>query len=141
MRPKSIVYFEGIMLGTLALGLVQTTLGWSRLTSMAAQIHVPLEFVISTQILTFLLLIALVLLISRRKSRIAMWISITMFALGIFPFIAQVRQGLLLGSGFITAVQLIGETIAYCLLFTPSTRQWMSAKNVAGRSGIADVFE
>ena len=121
MRPKAIVYFEWIIFGTLALGLVQDYLAWDSLVAVAGTV----PFLILTQALTFALIITLTLLISRRRSAVAMWISIVLFALGLPAVVALAMQGLLFGARAITAVQTIGQLIAYGLLFTSEARNWM----------------
>ena len=96
MRPKAIVYFEWIVFGTLALGLVQDYLAWDSLIAVAGTTQAdPRTFLILTQALTFGLIIVLTLLISRRRSIVAMWISIILFVLGLPMVLTLAAQGLL----------------------------------------------
>lgn len=125
MRPKAIVYFEWIFLGTLALGLVQSYLSWDSAIALSATQANPATFAILTLALTFGLVLILTLLISRRRSRIAMWVSIALFVLGLPMVFALAAQGLLFGVHAITAVQTIAQIVAFGLLFTPEARQWM----------------
>jgi hypothetical protein len=71
----------------------------------------------------------LTLLVSRCRSKIAMWVSIAMFALGLPGFVHTIARGQVLGSEVIAVLQGIGQAAAYCLLFTPSARRWMNREN------------
>jgi putative flippase GtrA len=77
-------------------------------------------------IFTFVLNGTLTLLVSRRRSKIAMWVSIALFALGLSVFLVQSTINGLLGlDGILSALQSICQGVAYGLLFTPSARRWM----------------
>jgi predicted permease len=93
MRPTNVAYFEWIFLATLALGAVQSWLGWDEAVQLASP-----TFVLTIQILTFGLIIALVLLVTK---------------VGV------------LGAGWITFAQLVGQCFALALMFTPSARAWL----------------
>ena len=122
MRPKTIVYFEWIMLGTLLLGALQ----------LLAIAPVATWYIL---ILIFTLLIAaLTLLVSRRSSKIAMWILIALFVHNVTNAIILI----LLESNIIVAPVSIGaearirilpqgisQAVVFALLFTPSARRWM----------------
>jgi hypothetical protein len=126
VRPKSIVYFEILLLGTLALGVVQSLLAWNDTTKLAG-----IGFTLIVQITTLAIFLALTLLISRGRNRIAMWISIALFVLGLPAYFAILSKGLLFGSGAISLAQIIGELVGYGMLFTPSARAWLSRKQVS----------
>jgi len=127
MRPQSITLFERIIFGTLILGAIQSYLGWDRLVALAATAEAnPVAFILTTQIFIFALIGTLTLLVSRRRSKVAMWTSIAMFALGLPLSFRTITNGLPLGSGVIMALQTIGQLVAYGLLFAPSSRHWMN---------------
>ncbi len=129
MRPQSITLFERIIFGTLILGVIQSYLGWDRLVALAATAEAnPVAFVLATQIFIFALVGTLTLLVSRRRSKVVMWISIAMFALGLPLSLRTITTGVPLGSGAIMALQTIGKLVAYGLLFAPSSRLWMNQK-------------
>jgi hypothetical protein len=128
MRPKSIIYFERVFLGTLALGVLQSFLAWKDLMRISTPANA-----IFIQVFTFAILTTLTLFVSRRRSKIAMWISIAMFVLGLPLFFIIVAKGLLMGSGFVSAVQAVGQLAAYALLFTPSARAWMNREPTAAQ--------
>jgi len=122
VRPKTIVYFEWIMFGTLLLGALQ----------LLAIAPVATWYIL---ILIFTLLIAaLTLLVSRRSSKIAMWILIALFVHNVTNAIILI----LLESNIIVAPVSIGaearirilpqgisQAVAFALLFTLSARRWM----------------
>jgi hypothetical protein len=127
VRPKSIVYFERIIFGTLLLGVLQSYLGWDQAIAQAETLDRNKAVAITLIILifTFVLIGTLTLLVSRRRSRIAMWVSIALFVLGLPALVHLITSGQLLGSDNIAAIQGIGQVVAYALLFTPSARRWM----------------
>jgi MFS family permease len=144
VRPKAIVYFEWIIFGTLLLGVLRSYLGWDRViaqtaTTLGRSSSFAIAFTLIVMILTFVVFGTLTLLVSRRRSKIAMWISIALFALGLLSFVQTI--GALFASNIIPApqyidqgviipaLQTIGQTVAYGLLFTPSARRWMKRED------------
>ena len=120
MRPKTIAAFELIMFATLGLGLIKVWLDWDSLAQTASA-----GFTLSVLVITVGLIGGLTLLISRRRSKIAMWISIVLFVLGLPAFFIVAASGLPIGSAWISALQMVGQLVAYGLLFTPSARLWL----------------
>ena len=143
MRPKSIVYFERIIFGTLLLGVLQSYLGWDQAIVQAETLDRNKAVAITLIILifTFVLIGTLTLLVSRRRSKIAMWILIAWVVLGLSLFLLRLVQstGGLLGLDIVrvigAALYFIGEGAAVGLLFTPSARRWMNREDK-----LADVF-
>ena len=118
LRPDSIVWFERIMIATLLLGIVNSWLTWPELVSQASP-----GFVFAVQALVLITILGLTLLISRRRSRVAKWISIALFVVGLPVFLIQ---GLPAGvSGAVSIIQLLAQLLAYSLLFAPSARSWL----------------
>ncbi|MDB5673998.1 MAG: hypothetical protein JWM65_980 [Sphingomonas bacterium] len=133
MRPATIVNFERLIFATLALGLVQTWLGWDSLVRLSS-----VGQLVMTDVFTFGLVILLTLLVSRRRSKVAMWISIVLFVLGL-PFVALLAaKGLMVGSTLISVAQTLGQIVAYGLLFTPSARRWLNKE--ATLDDLGDTF-
>ncbi len=124
MRPQTIVSFERIFLFTLLLGLVQVYFGWGSATQTAS-----VGFALTVQIFTFCLLVGLALLVSRRRSNVAKWILIALFTLGLPAFFGLISRGMLLGSVWIAVLQILGQLIAYALLFTASAHSWLNQRN------------
>ncbi|MGK6354437.1 hypothetical protein ACMGDH_04330 [Sphingomonas sp. DT-207] len=123
VRPQTIIYFEWIIFATLLLGFVQSYLAWDHTIAVTGASPASLKL---SQIFTAAIIATLTLLVSRRRSKIAMWVSIAMFALGLPVFISFFASGLVGGSGVISAVQVAGQLVAYGLLFTASARRWMN---------------
>jgi hypothetical protein len=81
------------------------------------------------------------LLVSRRRSKIAMWVSIAWFAAILSVWFTRLPTAdELLGSDIILSVlQTIGQGVAYALLFTPSARRWMNREDE--RAKLREVFQ
>jgi hypothetical protein len=140
MRPLSILYFERLIFGTLFLGVIQSYLSWDRSIAAAAAIgNNPVVFMATTLIGTFAIMATLTLLVSRRRSKVAMWISVLFFVLGLPLFFKVLSSGILFGSGFISLLQTTGQLVAFSLLFTRSARLWMNGEDGAS-SELKDVF-
>jgi hypothetical protein len=131
VRPKTIVYFEWIIFGTLLLSVLQVYLIWDRIYWFGNPPDRNLQAAIFLIFLIFMFALAatLTLLVSRRRSKIAMWVSIALAAYGIWSFVSGIIHGRLLGSEIIPALQWVGQVVAYGLLFTPSARRWMSRED------------
>ena len=120
MRPLSITSFERLSFAAIALGLVKAFI----LRNLAAAIG-PLFY--GTQLFSLVLFVALTLLVSRRRSKVAMWILIVLFVINLpFPFDTA---SMLIIKGplrWLTVAQLLVQAIGLGLLFTPSARLWMN---------------
>jgi len=122
MRPKMIVYFEVIMLSTLVLRAFKFMVEWEAWTRVAG-----VGFALAGVIFNIGLMAVLTLLISRRRSNIAMWASIVLFILGLPFFFISVLKGVFVASGLIPVLLVLGQGLAYRLLFTPTARAWMQS--------------
>jgi hypothetical protein len=132
MRPQAIVYFERIIFATLALGVWKTWQDWDALIAKAAISSAnPTGFTVFVLCFTFAWIATLTLLVSRRRSKIAMWISLAFFVLGLPAMFLVAANGLLVGSSLITALQTVGQLVAYGLLFTPTARRWINRETGA----------
>jgi uncharacterized membrane protein len=137
VRPKTIVYFERIIFGTILLNVLHIYLRWD---PQAATAHpdAMLNYIIIA-VFIFVLNATLTLLVSRRRSRIAMWVLIAIFGLTAPSAVVQwTREPL--GSDIIKPVQLMGVLLAYVLLFTPSARRWMNREDEKTEK-LREVFE
>jgi len=125
MRPKTIVYFEIIMIAAVILRASKFVMDWDGLIRIAG---IPLAILAVVFNLGWILV--LTLLVSRRRSRIAMWISIALFAVSL-PFVFMtVSRGVFAPAGLIPVVQALAQLIAYRLLFTPSAKAWLADKAI-----------
>ena len=127
MRPNSIIWFERLIFGTLCLGALQSYLNWQGLIATASNTKVdPVAFVLTIQISAFAIISVLTLRTSRRRSKVAKWLSIALFVLGIPASIGIFASGVFVGLVWIAALQTVAQFIAYGLLFTPSSRRWLN---------------
>jgi hypothetical protein len=127
-RPKEIAWFEQLIFASLALGLVQI------LIERKTHARLTLEPII----FGFALPILLTLLVSRRRSKVAMWLSVALFVLGIPLILWIVSRGLFSGSVPLMAAQTILQLIAYGLLFMPDAWDWLNRRPTPAR--LQDTF-
>jgi glucan phosphoethanolaminetransferase (alkaline phosphatase superfamily) len=127
MRPKTVLVFEGLLLGTLALGWLQLALTWNEqmLRFAATSIKNPAPVVLAISIIIAALFVLLILLVSRRRSKVAMWILLALFVIGIPGFFRVLTNVSLVGYMPLAVIQIVGQLIGYAMLATPSTRAWM----------------
>lgn len=126
-RPWSIVDFERILLGSLALGVLKTWLDWDLLIAQASESNSgnPVGFTLFTLAFSFGSVVLMTLLVSRGRSRIAMWVSVVLYALGLPMVIGFIASGMSIGSPALTLLQSFAQLVGYGLLFTPSARRWL----------------
>ena len=124
MRPASITYFERLVFLSVALGIVQVAISWPETSRMASP-----GFTALVSLVTFAVVVGLALLVSRARSKVAMWIWIIFLVLGTIPFVLLMAKGLLQGAAFISVLQTLAQYGATALLFTPSARAWMDYKS------------
>jgi hypothetical protein len=75
VRPKTIVYFERIIFEVLLLGILDSYLSWDAIVWAArSNPNTPVGFALAILIFSFVLNGTLTLLVSRRRSKIAMWV-------------------------------------------------------------------
>jgi hypothetical protein len=118
VRPNTIVYFEWITFGTILLGALQ---------QLAIAPDVPTWYILT---LIFNVLFAtLTLLVSRSRSKIAMWILIAWFVLNVANAIILLGSNIIVFLGRIRILQGMGQGVAFGLLFTPSARRWMNRED------------
>jgi hypothetical protein len=125
VRPKTIVYFEWIIFGTLLVGALQSYLTWDRVAQAAAAYPGGARPLIIMLVFIYGLFATLALLVSRRRSKIAMWILIALVALGLYGLVEAVIRGQLGSDVITTALGEVVQGVALGLLFTPSARRWM----------------
>jgi RsiW-degrading membrane proteinase PrsW (M82 family) len=118
-RPVHIVWFERIIFVTLALGMLNTALTWQQLTAVSGP-----TLLLFVQGVILAVMVTLTLLISRRHSKIAKWVMVGLFLLGLPMFLSSLAAGQHRGVAVIVAAQVIGQAVAYGLLFTSSSRRW-----------------
>jgi hypothetical protein len=133
MRPGSVVWFERLMLGSLVIGLIQTAIAWP--TIMARMTRLPTVapyagvFMIGVIGFVTALTLTLVLLVSRRRSKVAKWILIVLFIIGLPGLIRSVSTGTYLGSTPLFFGQIAAQLVAYGLLFAYPTLDWLNRRD------------
>jgi hypothetical protein len=149
VRPKTIVYFERITFGMLLLPFLLVPHRKSRPAAHETYTAVPgnlthyVYLFILIRIITFVVYGTLTLLISRGRSKIAMWVSIALFALSFAGFVTRLLlpgTALQLGNAIRSLAFLIVRGVAYGLLFTPSARSWMRRED-KNNEKLREVFE
>ena len=136
MRPDSIVWFERLSLGSLALGLANSFLNWDEVVGTG-----PLSLLLVIMVLSLSLALLLVLGVSRWRSRLAKWILVTLTVSGFAMNFANFG-----GAGFeiwkpldfvVAGLQLI----AVGLLFTGPARTWLAGKDAGIDTRLQQTFE
>lgn len=132
MRPWTIVYFERIYAFTLALGIPHT---W-----LALDLYDNEREAIWSLVSTIAFAGFLIFMISRRRSKIAMWILSTMTVLGVLFALWALSQENVFPplSLWIAPIQFLGQIAAIALLFSRSAQDWLANKNTPNE--LADTF-
>ena len=146
MRPRSIVLFDGLFLGSLVLGVINTAMSFEanlaliRADPAAAQAGFGTGFLLFTTTVGFAIPLLLWYFISRRASNVAKWILIALTGIGVLAIIPALQQLAKLGtlpmavSLLITALQVI----ALALLFRDDARAWFASRGQGGPD--SDIF-
>ncbi len=121
MRPQSIVYFERVYLLDVVLGLASIVAFWPELRRMVAAAQLA---IVSALLLG--LVATLVLLVSRRRSRIATWILVAVTLAGMAFSLPSLPASVAAGSrGWLGAAQTLLQIAALAFLSTPPARAWL----------------
>jgi len=120
MRPNSVIWFERLFLATLAIGVLQSAYGWN-----AAVAASSVALVLTVMIVTFALILGLVFLVSRKRSRIALAVLVLLFAIGLPGFYKIITSGPFFGVESVALLQTVMELVALVFIFTPESRAWM----------------
>ncbi len=126
-RPPQIVWFERLMIATLVLGAVNGQYIWSLLAPVLGP-----AFLAGVLLFIGAITLTLTLLISRRRSSLAKWIMIGMFVFGMPYTIRQIETATMPGLPLISALQIALQIVAYGLLFTEASRQWLKRDEFRG---------
>jgi hypothetical protein len=148
VRPKTIVYFERLVFGTLLLSALHNYLVWDQIIGPALAEDAALDrntavaIAITAIIFNFVLVGTLTLLVSHRRSKIAMWLLIAQGALVLsLTALGIIQARRLLASDVIwEALEIVGQVVAYALLFTSSARRWMRREDEKTEK-LREVFE
>ena len=97
--------------------------------------------IVAVLALGVVLTLALVFLVSRRRSRIAMWAMVLLYAVGLTAYLPILGGG---GEAAPTLVEIglgLVQGAAIALLFTPSARAWLRADPAASSEALGRTFE
>ena len=128
MRPRSILLFERLFLGSLLIGLVQAWNGWSELVARAQAEGHDAAAMVTLLSLTFFTLAALALLVSRGRQSSAKWLLTILCAIGLPMVLASVAAGRIVGWAPLALIQAAMQVTSLAFLFTPSARAWLTSE-------------
>ena len=131
--PKHIKYFERIMLGALALTLVLTAITGPEFfeieTGAAESVALRGTMFVGVVLMVFALVLVLILLTSRKRSKIAKWALVVMVAFGLWSYIQEFPPSFdSWFAGIFSTVQNLAQFVALYFLFTKESRDWLKQK-------------
>ncbi len=136
-RPKAIIWFERLSFGALALGAYQSWFAWYGLTPLPmADIRLRYDFV-AAPVLIVAVIAALIVRVSRFRSKMAMWLLVGLFVLTLPNLVLVMVEGQPFASTAPAVIQLLGQLAALVLLFTRPARRWMNRESDID---LTDVF-
>ena len=123
MRPKTVDWFEYLMIATLIIGVVRIMIDQQEIPP-ALRSDATLLF----QGVLVLLLLVMTLLVSRKGSNIVRWITLIMVLLGTLMYLPMIgvliNQGGDPFSGLLSTPQVVFQLVAVYLVFRPESRPW-----------------
>ena len=118
--PKHIKYFGWTWLGSLSLGIIVAALSYSEIVGAGMEI-----FSGFIQFVTLGVMLLLILLTSRKRNKIAKWILVILFGLGIVFYIPQLTNLFNIGfEGVLSSLQVLAQCVGIYFLFTQESRDW-----------------
>lgn len=127
MRPRSIIWFERVMLLGFALSVVSLAVTWRRMIAlMPAELHSPGPTLITLTLIIFAPLLLLLWFVSRKRSVIAKWIFVVFYGSSLLFAVYRPARAIHWGpiSAALTVAQYVGIAISLWLLFRPDARKW-----------------
>lgn len=122
MRPRTIIWFEALLVTSLLGPLLQQAAFWDEIKFGM----IPPSEVAVTLLLSVAIPLLLALRVSRGRSVMAKWVLVPLFAIStagsLLMLLSSDTPGRLLAIGLVTAVV---QTAAIALLFTASARAWL----------------
>ena len=119
-RPEAVVIFERLFMLSIGIGFVQAVLGWEQLLERA-----PASTILMTLAMTLGTQATLVLLVSRARHAAARWVLLGMLIIGVPLYLSSMNQGTLIGSGMLSLLQALLQSVSVGFLFTPSAGDWL----------------
>ncbi len=129
-RPNSIIWFERLYLGSVALGLLNSLFNWSRLTEQVAATPgagmLPGGFLIGSMIFGIVINLLLWYFIARRGANVARIIMTVLFAFGIIGVFMMFFQPLPLAMKAAPILSFALQAVCVFLLWRPDAKPWFS---------------
>jgi hypothetical protein len=132
------VAFEWLYFGSLAIGLVRVIMDWEDVLALDG---LPPGVMLAAIAASLLLYASLILLVSRRRSRVALWVLLALTLTGMLPFVGIVRNGIDSAWTLLELVLGLAQILALVMLFTPSARAWLRADPAAASEALGRTFE
>jgi hypothetical protein len=139
MRPRAMILFERLYMVRIAIGIVAGFLIVPHLSVFIAPQGAPVAagylvpaIAVGSVLIGIVINLLLLYFIARRRSEVAKWIFIILFALGAIGLIRSLEHGggMVLGwSHGLSAVDLLIELAMLWLLFRPETKTWFARAN------------
>ncbi len=132
MRPASIVNFERLYLGGVALGVLNSFLTWDQqIEQLKADPNTAAAgsgILLVTTIISVLIPLLLWFFIARKASVVAKWILVVLFVIGLIVLAVGLSQGTLpSGIGMVLAVvSFLMQAAAVYMLFRSDAKAWFS---------------
>lgn len=133
-RPQSILTFERCYLGALAVGLVNTAIGWSTIMRVPAVAQAQAMFgswyLPTTTAIGFIIPLILWYFAARRRSVVAKWIITVFFGFGVIGILINLAMGSFASSlgGVLSITALVLNAIAVFMLFKPDAKTWFGER-------------
>jgi hypothetical protein len=134
MRPRSVTAFEWLNLGSIAIGLVEIFRRWDSLAPLVQRGGIAGLLLFGVTLLFSLgLVVVLTLLVSRRRSKVSMWVLFGFLVLGTLGLILRPSRLISFTEhDIVYLVQTVMQIAAMALLFTASGRRWISGARAQG---------
>ena len=130
-RPQSIIRFERLYLGGVALGLANTAYRWSAIQEQVAatpnSAMLPSWFMGATIALGIGINLLLWYFVARRGSVVAKWIVTVFFVLGLIGLLRVLTADAVPATMNVIAAVVLGlQAAAVFMLFRPDTEPWFA---------------
>ena len=127
MRPRTIIWFEDLLITSLLGPLLHYAAGWEGIRDGL----LPVRGVVVNLLLSVAIPLALTLRVSRSRSIVAKWVLVVLLVIGLPGWFLRVSfldaPVVVLVLGLATSLL---QTAAVALLFTPSARAWLGRREV-----------
>lgn len=131
MRPNSIILFERLFLGSLVIGIINAYLSWD--TTMAALAADPntaglgAGFTYGVLAFSFGINLLLWFLVARKASKVAKWILIVFFGIGLIAMPSSLGTLPPLSAAIAVAITVM-QGVSLFMLFRPDAKRWFSGE-------------